>query len=180
MRDKSLSSNGILAVLMVSIGACAPRFGLGEEAAQRVPPVPQVETVLIAEVRHDGDPHRTDPQGREMPHFVPATLLSQGETVYYTVRIRNPSTAFIPDVTVVQKIPANTSYIAGSAAGPGARITYSIDGGQTFASAARLRVDVAGTRRAAAPQQYTHIRWQLRNPLAPGTVALARFRAVFH
>ncbi len=180
MRDKPLSLNGIVLTLMVSTAACAPRFGLSAEAAQHVPPVPQVETTLIAEVRHDGDPQRTDSQGREIPHFIPATLLSQGETVYYTVRIRNPTAAFVPDVTVVQKIPANTSYIAGSAAGPSARVTYSIDGGQTFGSAARLQVDVAGTMRAAAPQQYTHIRWQLRNPLAPGAVALARFRAVFH
>jgi hypothetical protein len=29
------------------------------------------------------------------------------------------------------------------------------------------------------PQDYTHIRWHLRNALAPGAVALARFRAVF-
>ena len=40
-------------------------------------------------------------------------------------------------------------------------------------------IDVEGTTQLAPVAQYTHIRWQLRNPLAPGATALARFRATF-
>jgi uncharacterized repeat protein (TIGR01451 family) len=106
--------------------------------------------------------------------------LTQGQIVYYTVRIHNPSPVAARNVEVVRRIPANTFYVAGSAAGPGAHIDFSADGGQTFAAPGRVTVtDGNGATRAAKPEDYTHIRWRLRNPLAPGAVALARFRAVF-
>ena len=64
-----------------------------------------VETELIAEVREAvrvGD--------REVARFVPAKVLSQGQVVYYTVRIVNRSPVYAEHVVVTQRIPANTSY----------------------------------------------------------------------
>lgn len=126
---------------------------------------PDVETELIAEVRENVS---TTP-GREVFRFVPARLLEQGQVVYYTLRITNKTTVPLRNVAVVQPVPANTTYLADSASGPGANVTFSTDGGRTFAPAAS----------PAQSPQYTHIRWQLRNPLAPGATALARFRATF-
>ena len=80
-------------------------------------------------------------------------------------------------VQVSQKIPANTTYVPGSAGGPGADVEFSIDGGQTFARAEHLKLEDGSI---APPERYTHIRWTLRNPLAPGATALARFRAKFN
>ena len=85
-------------------------------------------THLIAEVRDSA----LTPEGREVFRFVPATLLTQGQTVYYTLRIENPTAAQLGQVSVVQRIPANTIYVPGSAAGPGANVSLSVDGGQTF------------------------------------------------
>jgi uncharacterized repeat protein (TIGR01451 family) len=141
--------------------------------AQDIEPV---ETELVAEVRADGAASPTATPAR----FVPATVVSQGQVVYYTVRIRNPSTEYVREVVVTQRIPANTVYVEESASGPGAEVSFSVDGGQTFARASDLRVsDPTGIQRAASVEDYTHIRWRLRNALAPGAVALARFRAVF-
>lgn len=132
----------------------------------------ELRTELVAEVRESaGTPER--PTLR----MVPATRLSQGQVVYYTVRITNPTPVFANKVQVSQLIPANTVYVAGSAGGPGADIEFSIDGGQTFARPENLK-QTDGTR--APPGRYTHIRWSLRNPLAPGATALARFRATFN
>jgi uncharacterized repeat protein (TIGR01451 family) len=111
--------------------------------------------------------------------FVPARMLDQGQVVYYTVRITNQTTVPLRNVAVVQPVPANTVYIADSAAGPGAVVSFSIDGGHSFAAPEALTVDNEGSKHLAQPAQYTHIRWQLRNPLAPGATALARFRATF-
>lgn len=134
-----------------------------------------METTLVAEVRVE--PPAPDSSG---PHFMPARVLKEGQELFYTLRIRNPSTEFARGVVVVQEIPKNTTYVPQSAAGPGAVITFSTDGGQSYAQAGQLRVtDTAGVSRPAQPQDYTNIRWQLRNPLAPGAVALARFRAIF-
>jgi uncharacterized repeat protein (TIGR01451 family) len=135
----------------------------------------EVQTELVAEVRENVS---TTP-GREVFRFVPARLLEQGQVVYYTVRITNQTTVPLRNVTVVQPVPANTVYIADSASGPGANVSFSTDGGHAFAAASALTVELDGIRQPAQPAQYTHIRWELRNPLAPGATALARFRATF-
>ena len=133
----------------------------------------ELRTRLIAEVREAGGT-------KEHPTFrlVPAKRLAQGQVVYYTLRITNPTPVFANKVQVSQMIPANTTYVPGSAAGPGADVEFSIDGGQTYAPAADLKLEDGVTR--ASPERYTHIRWRLRNPLAPGATALARFRATFN
>lgn len=134
-----------------------------------------ITTELVAEVRENVS---TTP-GREVYRFAPARLLEQGQVVYYTLRITNQSTVPLRNVAVVQPVPANTTYLADSAAGPGAAVSFSVDGGKTFGPADSLMIEVEGSSQRAQPSQYTHIRWQLRNPLAPGAIALARFRATF-
>lgn len=135
----------------------------------------EIQTELIAEVRENVS---TTP-GREVFRFVPARLLEQGQVVYYTVRITNQTTVPLRNVAVVQPVPANTAYIADSAAGPGADVSFSVDGGHNFGPPESLTIDVEGTKQLAQAEKYTHIRWQLRNALAPGATALARFRATF-
>jgi uncharacterized repeat protein (TIGR01451 family) len=137
---------------------------------------PSVAVRLIAEVRMESGAS----SGNPARYFVPATVLEQGREVFYTVSIRNPGAESAQNVVVVQRVPQNTSYVPRSAAGPGAEITLSTDGGQTFAAEdALIYTDPTGLTRPATAQDCTHIRWRLRNPLAPGAVALARFRATF-
>ena len=132
----------------------------------------ELRTELVAEVKET-----ITAQERQVSRLVPAKTLAQGQVVYYTVRITNPTPVAANNVVVDQLIPANTTYLDGSAAGPGADIEFSIDGGLTYAAAANLRLDDG---KQAPPERYTHIRWRLHNPLAAGAVALARFRATFH
>jgi uncharacterized repeat protein (TIGR01451 family) len=131
-----------------------------------------VETQLIAEIRQAV----RSPQGSTGYRFVRATVVSQGEVVYYTVKVRNPSTAYAREVVVVQKIPENTAYVPGSASGPAVEVSLSVDGGRSFAAERKVS---SGARDGGANAQYTHVRWRFRNALAPGATALARFRAVF-
>lgn len=136
----------------------------------------KVEVQLLAEVKINVP----GPDNKPIARFAPATTLSQGEVVYYTVRIRNPTAEYLRDVQVVQPIPANTTYAEHSASGPGTDIQFSADGGLTFAPEARVTMnDSSGVQREASAADFTHIRWRLRNALAPGAVALARFQAVF-
>jgi uncharacterized repeat protein (TIGR01451 family) len=135
-----------------------------------------VQTTLVAEVRQTTDTS----DGRRIQHFVPAAVVNQGEVVFYTLQIRNPTSVPIRDAVVIQRVPSNTTYVVDSASGPSADIMFSVDGGQSFWPEKELVVAKAATEaRKAMPQDYTHIRWQLRNALAPGAVALARFQAVF-
>lgn len=148
-----------------------------------------IETTLVAEVRDEANV-----AGRRIARLAPAKALHEGQVIFYTVRILNRGSEPARDVVVVQRVPENTHYVPNSAGGPGVEITFSADGGQTFARDGQLIVvepslplaDPAdGTvrqslTRPATADDYTHIRWRLRNPLAPGAVALARFRAVFN
>lgn len=135
-----------------------------------------VETTLIAEVLETFE----TPDGKQAQRLVPAKVVKQGQVVYYTVQIRNPTTQPARRVTVIQRIPANTTYVAGSATGPSAEITFSVDHGRTFGRPEELTITSSGgASRRATPEDYTHIRWQLRNVLAPSAVALVRFQAVF-
>lgn len=168
MSRKPRKSGGFSAAAGVVMLAALQPGARADEAVE-------IQTELIAEVRENVS---TTP-GREVYRFVPATLLAQGQVVHYTLRITNPTAVFARNVAVVQPVPANTAYIGNSAAGPGAAVTYSADGGRTFAPAEALTINIEGATQLAQPAQYTHIRWQLRNPLAPGATALARFRAVF-
>jgi len=155
--------------LAIVLAAFSPPAARAEEQSD-------IGTELIAEVRENIS---TTP-GREVYRFVPARLLEQGQVVYYTLRITNQSTVPLRNVAVVQPVPANTTYVPDSAAGPGAAVSFSVDGGKTFGPADSLMIEVEGSRQLAQASQYTDIRWQLRNPLAPGATALARFRATFH
>lgn len=160
-----------------------------------------VQISLVAEVRDDS----LVVGGQRVARLVPAAVLHEGQEVFYTVRILNPGSAPARDVEVVQRVPQNTIYVPRSASGPGAEVSFSADGGVTFGREGQLTVtdptslaspmprasatpgasnqSVVAQRRAlsrpATPEDYTHIRWRLRNPLAPGAVALARFRAKF-
>jgi uncharacterized repeat protein (TIGR01451 family) len=142
-------------------------FVTGSLASEAV----ELRTQLIAEVRET-----LSSQDRPLYRMVPAKRLRQGEVVYYTVRITNPTPVFANNVLVSQRVPDNTIYMEGSASGPGTEVEFSVDGGVTFGRPESLKLG-DGTR--APPERYTHIRWRLKNPLAPGAVALARFQAVF-
>jgi uncharacterized repeat protein (TIGR01451 family) len=147
-----------------------------------------LEISLVAEVRQEVE---VSP-GRRVSRLVPAQVLRQGQEIFYTVRIRNAAATPAQNVEVVQRIPQNTRYVPKSAAGPGARVSVSADGGVTFGDEGQMIVtdqsavalmhapaDKSALTRPASASDYTHLRWRLRNPLAPGAVALARFRAVF-
>ena len=165
MLHKRMKLLGLLSVIMTTLATVA-------HASEAV----ELSTELVAEVREVVGSAR-GAQERPLFRLAPATTLAQGQEVYYTVRITNPTPVFANKVVVDQKIPANTRYVARSAAGPGVDIEFSIDGGQTFARPEDLGTEDGSTR--APPERYTHIRWRFHNPLAPGAVALARFRATF-
>lgn len=131
-----------------------------------------VKAVAEVEIRavHDGI---------ESVRLAPADRLVPGDEVIYTLEIRNPNAAAVHAPTVTEPIPAHMAYVGGSATGPGADVSYSVDGGQTFDRPEKLRTaDVEGQLHEANPQDYTHIRWKLKNTLKSNSVAFARFRAV--
>jgi hypothetical protein len=69
-------------------------------------------------------------------------------------------------------------YVDGSVSTSGMRVTFSVDGGKSFAAKESLKVlGEDGALRAALPTDFTHIRWQFEKPLAPGETRAVSFSA---
>ncbi len=118
-------------------------------------------------------------QGRETAKLVPADRVVPGDRVFYTLEVRNTEGAVVAAPVVTYPIPQHMQYVADSAVGPGAEVSFSVDGGRSFDSAENLRIRTPeGPLRAALAADYTDIRWQLKKNLKGHAVAFVRFRVL--
>jgi uncharacterized repeat protein (TIGR01451 family) len=117
--------------------------------------------------------------GREAARLIPADRVVPGDRVIYTLEVRNTGATAVDAATVTYPVPEHMIYAADTAVGPAAEVSYSVDGGNSFDRAENLKIQGAdGQRRPAVGADYTHIRWQLKNPLRANSIAYVRFRAV--
>jgi uncharacterized repeat protein (TIGR01451 family) len=122
---------------------------------------------------------RSRAAGREVIMLIPADRVVPGDRVIYTLEVRNTGATALETPIVTHRIPEHMRYVADSAVGPGAEVSYSVDGGHTFQRAEDLKVPgVDGRLRRAVAADYTDIRWQLKNRLRANSVAFVRFRAL--
>jgi uncharacterized repeat protein (TIGR01451 family) len=117
-------------------------------------------------------------QGRETTKLIPADRVVSGDTVIYTLEVRNTAPTSLRHPIVTYAVPEHMTYMPESAVGPGTEVSYSIDAGRSFDAPENLKVqEPGGQLRAATAADYTHIRWQLKNALKGNSVAFVRFRA---
>lgn len=121
-------------------------------------------------------------KGVKVKKLTPPDKMLPGDEVVYTVTYNNKTGKLAENVTVVNPVPKHTRYVDGSAAGEGATITFSVDGGKTYATPDKLIVTIKDKSgkditRPAAASDYSHIRWVLKQNVAPGQNGLVRFRA---
>lgn len=122
-------------------------------------------------------------KGVKIKKAVPPQRMVPGDEVLYTVTYANKTAKPAERVIITNPVPRHTRYKEGSAAGEGTDITFSVDGGKTFAPRGRLTVsekDKSGKEaaRPATAQDYTHIRWTLKENVAPGRTGAVTFRAI--
>jgi len=112
--------------------------------------------------------------------MVPGPRPDGAAEALYTIRFRYDGETDADGLVIVQPLPAGGRYIAGSATGPGASVTFSVDGAETFSPAESLIVvDEAGQARAATADDYTHVRWELPGRFPPGMGGIVSYRAWF-
>jgi uncharacterized repeat protein (TIGR01451 family) len=118
-------------------------------------------------------------EGKKVVKRVPAEKVIPGTEVIFTTHYENISKDVAENAVITNPVPQHMIYQDGSARGGGAVITYSVDGGKTYDTPAKLFVfDKAGRKFAARPQDYTHIRWTFDTPLPSGAKGDVSFRAV--
>jgi uncharacterized repeat protein (TIGR01451 family) len=152
--------------------AVLPLLLVGVAAAQA--PSGPLEIRAVAEVES-----KTMNGGREAVKLIPADRVVPGDRVLYTLEVRNAGATALDAPIVIQPVPEHMRYVADTAVGPGADVTYSVDGGHTFDRAENLKVTGSDSNpRLAVAADYTHIRWQLKKSLKVNSMAFVRFRAL--
>ena len=132
----------------------------------------EIETIAQKEIEFTG------PDGQVELKLVPAEKVLPGEEVVYTIHARNRGGENATSVVITDPIPDHMVYRNGSAAGDGTEITFSVDGGKTYAAASKLVVrEDDGTVRPATASDYSHIRWKFNDAIEPGVDRSVRFRA---
>jgi len=120
-------------------------------------------------------------EGKEVIKLVPADLVVPGNVVVYTVTATNAGNAPADKIVINNAISEHVLYIADSASsvaiGKNTTITFSVDGGKQYGAAEKLTVTEAGVTRAATPEDYTHVRWQLNFALEPQKSTSVFFKA---
>ncbi|NGX16824.1 hypothetical protein [Wenzhouxiangella sp. XN24] len=117
--------------------------------------------------------------------------------ILYTGRFRHLGAEPATGLRIEIPVPEGVHYVAGSATGPGAVVTYSVDG-VVFAPAGELDLpvteeprqedlqedlqddlqqDLQSPPRRATAEDYAFIRWDLPGEFPPGAAGLVSFRA---
>jgi uncharacterized repeat protein (TIGR01451 family) len=118
-----------------------------------------------------------DANGKPVTRRVPAAKAAPGEEVIYTSSFKNTGSKPAGDIAVTNPIPANTTYVGGSAYGDNTTISFSADGGKSWGPANKLKVRGAdGNERPAAVSEITHVRWTYRGELPVGKESSVGFR----
>ena len=173
---------------LLALFLAAPTCGQQRASPLEIKSIAEVESKMTAQASTARDAGTAGNSGIDKPasaggragvELVPADRVVPGDRIIYTLEVRNGAATALDAPSFSYPIPEHMRYIADSAVGPGAVVSYSVDGGHTFARAADLKVkNPDGKLRAAVAADYTDIRWQLRNRLKADSVAFVRFRTL--
>lgn len=134
-----------------------------------------IELRNVAEIEVDA----TGADGKPAKQRVAAQRATPGQEIFYTSSFRNVGKRPAANIAIVNPVPANTTLVGGSAWGENTEITFSADGGKTWAPVNRVRVVGAdGKERPAGISEFTHVRWVYKGELAPGKQGAVGFRVV--
>ncbi|MGB1257754.1 MAG: hypothetical protein ACPG51_17920 [Thiolinea sp.] len=113
----------------------------------------------------------------------PASEVAPGQLVEYALTYSNTGNSALKDIVVTGPIPSATAYIGQSAfTHANAQLQVSIDGGNTFEAepVKRIFTDASGKQieKIIPPSQYTHVRWNMKQPLNAGETQQFAYRSV--
>jgi len=123
----------------------------------------------------------TDAEGHRVESFKPALNVAPGDVIEWRLRAINTSDKILQEVSLIIPIPAKTYYLKGSAStlvierGDEKIIIkpeFSYDGGQTYGIPPLFKIvkEVVNGQEVTkkvpvAPEEYTHVRWVLKDML---------------
>ena len=162
------------AVMKISIKVILMAIVLSANAFAQEQGHLSVKTVVQKEEVTVNDAGETETRLVDVGTVVP------GERVVYTITFQNIGDVPADNVVIMNPIADNLTFVDGTAFGPGTVISFSIDGGGSYADRADLTVTEDGVARVAAAKDLTDIRWVMQDELAAGAQGVARFTAVLN
>ncbi len=122
----------------------------------------------------------TDEEGKTRLEWQQTEDTNPGDMLKYSIQYTNEGDVEAKGVVINDPIPRGTVYVANSATGQDADITFSMDG-KAFQAPPMLTYKVRnqdGTEEeyVVTPDMYTHIRWILTKPVAPGSTGTLGFK----
>lgn len=109
-----------------------------------------------------------------------ASVVKQGELLDWTITSENSGNAAALDYKAVGRIPAGTTFVAGSAKVDGhAQVVFSLDNGKSFSTTPMMQEKQAdgSIKQVPAPvSMYTNVRYEWADPLAPGGRVSASYK----
>ena len=105
--------------------------------------------------------------GAKVKKLVPAKQVASGDVLVYTLSYSNKGNEAATDAVIDNPVSSGMTYIDNSASGAGAEITFSIDGGRSYKKPSLLTYEIKQAngnvqKYTARPEEYTHIRWRIR------------------
>lgn len=148
-------------------------FGAGLVQAQSGEPKLELKTTAQKEVKVKKD-------GKMEIQRVPVDKAQPGDVVVYTIAYSNTGKGPVLDAAIVDPIPKGVVYILESAEGTDAEITFSVDGGRTWQKPPVMmqvkKPDGSMENKPVPPERFTHVRWLIKKPLAPGQSGKVSFK----
>lgn len=113
----------------------------------------------------------------------PAAEVAPGQVVEYRLTYKNISEKPLSGISVTGPIPNSTTYMAKTAAAAAqADFVVSIDGGKNYEAEPVKRVvtDEKGKKveKIIPPSEYSHVRWNLKQPLKAGESQIFSYRSI--
>ena len=117
--------------------------------------------------------------GVETIRYESAELVTPGERIVYTVNFENNLDQPETNLVLTMPIPAEVTYMDGTATEGLGTLTFSADSGDSFAARADLRIrDAGGEMQPARAADVTHIRWVIAGPIEPGESGSISFKGI--
>jgi len=155
------------------IALCATTAGRAAQPGQ-----PQV--VLSVDVKEEIS--APDPKGNLRVVRKGVERASPGDVLVYTLTYTNFGKEPAANARVDDPIPSGTVLLPASVLGERAGITFSVDGGKSFAAYPVMKTvsgpDGKPASVEAPAESYTHIRWTAQEPIAPGESRSAAFKVI--
>jgi uncharacterized repeat protein (TIGR01451 family) len=170
MRRNVFWNQKVLALALFLTGALSLA---GVSQAQQANTKLDLKTTAVKEVMVQED-------GKITTTRVPVDKTHPGDVVVYTISYSNTGRGPVLNAVIADPLPSGVRYIADTAEGKDAEILFSVDNGQTWHAYPVMmtfkKPDGSMETKPAAADNYTHIKWTIKKPVAPGQSGQVRFK----